>query len=140
MSEDITRYACDIIQWKEPFTSLSKERPVLGGNIGDIDTYIKTHLSHAMSSYGVSSSTVSHLINYYGSQYTNVLSLLSENPAFSELIGNTSHLIAEFVYAKRFEKAKTLDDFLRRRTRIALSQTTEDLSLISSQLDQLAFD
>jgi len=139
MSEDITRYACDIIQWKEPFTSLSKERPVWGGNIGDIDTYIKTHLSHAISTYGVSSSTVSHLINYYGSQYTNVLSLLSENPAFSELIANTSHLIAEFVYAKRFEKAKTLDDFLRRRTRIALSQTREALSLIASQLDQLTF-
>ena len=63
---------------------------------------------------------VEHLLNRYGSMAVEVAELLAENPAWSaNLPGSRDYLLAEVVYAVRFEGALHLEDVLARRTRMS---------------------
>jgi glycerol-3-phosphate dehydrogenase len=63
---------------------------------------------------------VEHLLNRYGSMSAEVAELLAENSAWSaNLPGSRDYLLAEVVYAVRFEGALHLEDVLARRTRMS---------------------
>jgi glycerol-3-phosphate dehydrogenase len=65
-------------------------------------------------------SQVEHLLNRYGSMAAEVAGLISENTAWSaNLPGSRDYLLAEVVYAVRFEGALHLEDVLARRTRMS---------------------
>ncbi|GLY27188.1 glycerol-3-phosphate dehydrogenase/oxidase [Kineosporia sp. NBRC 101731] len=62
-----------------------------------------------------------HLLNRYGSLYTQVLDLIEERPELGEpLTGGDEYLKAEVVYAASHEGAQHLDDILARRTRLSI--------------------
>jgi glycerol-3-phosphate dehydrogenase len=71
--------------------------------------------------FGVSVFAVEHLIECYGTNYRAILELTRESDlSKSNLIEGLPHIEAEVVYAARHEMAATVEDFLSRRTRLAL--------------------
>jgi glycerol-3-phosphate dehydrogenase len=64
---------------------------------------------------------IEHLLNRYGSLYTELLDLIATDPDLaSPLPGGPDYLKAEVVYAASHEGALHLDDILTRRTRISI--------------------
>ena len=65
--------------------------------------------------------TAIHLIETYGGNFRAVLEIASESDELkNRLAADLPHIEAEVVYAARAEMAATVEDFLSRRTRIAL--------------------
>ena len=70
---------------------------------------------------GLHVSLVEHLLNRYGSQSSELLSLIDERPELAvPLAGAPAYLAAEIVYAATHEAALHLEDALTRRTRISI--------------------
>ncbi|TML87915.1 MAG: glycerol-3-phosphate dehydrogenase/oxidase [Actinobacteria bacterium] len=70
--------------------------------------------------------TRSHLLHLYGSLAEDVVGLAADDPSLLEPIApGAPDLAAQAVYAARHEWARTPDDFLRRRTTLALRGRTE---------------
>ena len=77
--------------------------------------------SIATAELGIAGSTVAHLMRSYGGNYRRVLDLTRESEELkSTLMDGLPHIEAEIVYAARYELTATVEDFLSRRTRIAL--------------------
>jgi glycerol-3-phosphate dehydrogenase len=68
--------------------------------------------------HGVSAGVLEHLLERYGTLYSEVLDLVREFPGPVE--GAPEYLAAEIAYAARAEGALHLDDVLTRRTRISI--------------------
>jgi len=65
-----------------------------------------------------STQTISNLVMNYGNEIHNVMSIVAENPSFKEIVSHDGEILAEVVYAIRFEMAKSLTDIFFRRTGI----------------------
>lgn len=89
--------------------------------------------------FGLSVETVRHLMRNYGGNYCRVLQIAREQDELKmPLIATLPHIRAEVVYAARYEMATTSEDFLERRTQIALIDRDHGKSqaeIISSLLD-----
>jgi len=82
---------------------------------------INEEAKRAANEFGVSVATALHLIESYGGNYKRLLEITRESEDLKQaLTRDLPHIEAEVVYAARYEMAATLDDFLARRTRIAL--------------------
>ena len=69
---------------------------------------------------GLEVSTVIHLLNRYGSLISEVLDLVVEQPKLAKKIDpELPYIKAEIVYAASHEGARTVDDVISRRTRLA---------------------
>lgn len=69
---------------------------------------------------GLSVETVTHLLNRYGSMINEILELVKETPSLSKkLAADLPYIKAEIYYAASHEGARTVDDVISRRTRIA---------------------
>lgn len=78
-------------------------------------------MKEAADDFCLSVETVDHLMRTYGGNYRVLLDLTRESEALKQvLMDGSPHLAAEVVYAARHEMAATVEDFLSRRTRIAL--------------------
>ncbi|PYP87163.1 MAG: hypothetical protein DMF61_10995 [Blastocatellia bacterium AA13] len=77
-------------------------------------------LTDDAKSFGVAEETVAHLMNTYGGRYREVLRIAATGTLKRPLSSSLSHIEAEAVYAARREMAVRVEDFLNRRTRIAL--------------------
>ncbi len=98
--------------------SLTEQIELAGGRL---ERDIKTEAEYAASDYGVSVETAIHLIETYGGNFRAVLEIASESDELKNpLAADLPHIEAEVVYAARAEMAATVEDFLARRTRIAL--------------------
>lgn len=70
---------------------------------------------------GIEREIAMHLAEDYGNNARDVITLVSERPALAErLLPHLPFIKAEVVYATRAEQAARLEDFLVRRSRIAL--------------------
>lgn len=79
--------------------------------------------SHLMEEYAVvlAPDTIRHLQSRYGARWQRVADLAVERPELRErIVGTEPDLLAEVVYARDFEMAVSFEDFLRRRTMLAL--------------------
>lgn len=123
MSEDVVRHVHSHIR-KGTFQPLTETLSHWGGKIKDIETFIEENATYDTTTYGISKDTYSHLVNLYGSKYSAVLDYAKTFPDGLELIDGTHHIMGEVYYARDIEKAKTTDDFYRRRTKLALSGNT----------------
>ncbi|MCK5179191.1 MAG: FAD-dependent oxidoreductase, partial [Candidatus Omnitrophica bacterium] len=102
---------------KKPLVDTQEKFPVYGsGNIeGNVDVLNQK--------YGVSPDVVRSLIGFYGSRYTDVLTLVEENPYLRTPICSCSLVIrAQIVYAVRTEMARTEDDIVIRRLVLGYDQ------------------
>ncbi|HJQ68544.1 MAG TPA: glycerol-3-phosphate dehydrogenase [Blastocatellia bacterium] len=98
--------------------SLTERIELAGGRVeGDV----KAEAERAASDHGVSVETATHLIETYGGNFRAVLEIASESEELKNLLdAELPHIEAEVIYAARAEMAATVEDFLARRTRIAL--------------------
>jgi glycerol-3-phosphate dehydrogenase len=104
-------------------------RPVPPGRTRDIPLAgreklteeLSVEASRAAAQYDVTVELVEHLIRNYGGNFRTVLEIARESPDLKNcLIDGLPHIAAEVVYAARHEMATTVEDFLARRTRLAL--------------------
>jgi glycerol-3-phosphate dehydrogenase len=86
---------------------------------------------------GLSKSTISHLLNRYGSLISDIFEIIDEDKKMAEQLSpDLAYLKAEIVYAATHEGAQSVDDVLSRRTRIAFeaSDGGESLALLVATL------
>lgn len=77
--------------------------------------------SLAAAQFGVDVAIVEHLMETYGGNYGVILELTRQSEELkAALIEGLPQIEAEVVYAARYEMTATVEDFLSRRTRIAL--------------------
>jgi glycerol-3-phosphate dehydrogenase len=90
-------------------------------------------------SFGISEKTVEHLLNRYGSLIDEVLAPAQENKKLCEPITpNLNYIGAEIIYAVTHEGARSIDDVLSRRTRIAFEAKDQGLSVVEKVADLIA--
>jgi len=98
--------------------SLTEQIELAGGRL---ERGTRSEAEQAASAYGVSADTAIHLIETYGGNFRAVLEIASESEELKRpLAADLPHIEAEVIYAARAEMARTVEDFLARRTRIAL--------------------
>jgi glycerol-3-phosphate dehydrogenase len=98
--------------------SLTEKIELAGGRL---ERDISEEAEYAAIAYGVSRETATHLIETYGGNFRAVLEIASESDELkSPLTCGLPHIEAEVIYAARAEMIVTVEDFLARRTRIAL--------------------
>ena len=69
---------------------------------------------------GLSVETITHLLNRYGSMINEILDLVKETPSLAKkLAADLPYIKAEIYYAASHEGARSVDDVISRRTRIA---------------------
>jgi glycerol-3-phosphate dehydrogenase len=89
--------------------------------------------------YSVSEESIEHLLNRYGSLLDEVLEPINSAPKLGErLIENLPYLKAEILYAVTHEGARSVDDVLSRRTRIAFEASDQGLSVLDEVTNLIA--
>ena len=79
---------------------------------------------------GLDSETISHLLNRYGSMISEILDLIGSQPSLAQkLHKDLPYLKAEVHYAASHEGARTVDDVISRRTRIAFEAINHGVEL-----------
>jgi glycerol-3-phosphate dehydrogenase len=69
---------------------------------------------------GLSVETITHLLNRYGSMINEILDLVKQTPSLAKkLAADLPYIKAEVYYAASHEGARSVDDVISRRTRIA---------------------
>ncbi|HVG18868.1 MAG TPA: glycerol-3-phosphate dehydrogenase [Blastocatellia bacterium] len=96
------------------------ERVPLAGGLS-LSQNMNEEAARAADEFGVAVATARHLIETYGGNYKKLLEITRESEDLKQALArDLPHIGAEVVYAARYEMAVTIDDFLARRTRIAL--------------------
>ncbi len=90
-------------------------QPLLGGDTGDIEQYIKEELLH--NHYGLNDVILEYQIRNYGTQYKEVLGLADDDSSLLKpILPDQKEIWAQLKYAVEYEMAQTLTDLLMRRT------------------------
>ncbi|HUW94084.1 MAG TPA: glycerol-3-phosphate dehydrogenase/oxidase [Bacteroidales bacterium] len=84
-----------------------------GCEIRDMKQFmIKQHLNYT----DFSRQTIEYVSRNYGTDSKVVFQIARDNPGFSEVISHDGEILAEIVYAIKYESARTLRDIMLRRT------------------------
>jgi len=79
---------------------------------------------------GLTNETISHLLSRYGSLISELLELIAEDPKLGkQLDPELPYLKAEIVYAASHEGARSVDDVISRRTRLAFEAENHGVHL-----------
>ncbi len=111
--------------------SATTENVAIGGNLSLAElTMIAERLSR---NEDMPIETARHLLHDYGSDYQRLIELTHEDERLRELlIKGLPQILAEIVYAARYEMALTLADAMIRRTRLAILAGREALKCAAS--------
>ena len=117
--------------------SAATEDVAIGGELSFDDlTMIAEHLSRAED---LPLETARHLIHDYGADYQRLVELTHEDERLRErLIEGLPQILAEVVYAARYEMALTLADVMTRRMRLAIVAGREALKCAAPVADLMA--
>lgn len=89
--------------------------------------------------YEISEASVEHLLNRYGSLIDEVLEPAQQDSSLLTLVAtNLPYLKAEILYAVSHEGARSIDDILSRRTRIAFESPDQGLSILDDIADLIS--
>ena len=89
--------------------------------------------------FGLSESSVDHLLNRYGSLIDEVLEPTETNSELLQpIIKNLPYLKAEIIYAVSHEGARSVDDVLSRRTRISFEANDQGLGIANEVAELIA--
>ena len=81
---------------------------------------------------GLSTETIIHLLNRYGSLISEVLEIIEDDPKLAKpLTKDLPYLKAEIYYAASHEGARSVDDVISRRTRLAFEAPNSAMDLAS---------
>jgi glycerol-3-phosphate dehydrogenase len=87
----------------------------------------------------LSESTISHLLNRYGSLISEILELITEDSSLAKPLGaGLPYLRAEIQYAVSHEGARSVEDVVARRTRIAFEANENGSALLEEIADIIA--
>ena len=117
IAEDVVDKVCDKLQVRTKGTTANENLP--GAEIQVIEK-ARTKSKEIASKHGISEATLKHLIELYGSRYTEVLEYAARDPSLrSALCERNLDIEAEIPHAIEHESALTLSDFMLRRALIA---------------------
>jgi glycerol-3-phosphate dehydrogenase len=107
--------------------SVTEKLPLIGA-----DGYhaLTQQVAKIATESGLTESTVTHLLDRYGSLISEILDIIEEEPQYAErLIPDLPYLKAEILHAAMFEGALSVADVLMRRTRISFECSDSGLSV-----------
>jgi len=88
-----------------------------GGDIEDIAAFTAAESAAQAQKYGLQPAQIAHLIELYGTQFRDVLSLVDADPGLGALLmKDRPDIAAEAAYAVEREMAQRLSDFFVRRS------------------------
>jgi glycerol-3-phosphate dehydrogenase len=123
---------------REGVPPVQRARTPAGRGALDPDAWVAATQA-AASALGLSTPVAVHLAMTYGAAAGAVLALVAQHPRLGQpLVPGLPYLRGEVVYAARHEGAQTLEDVLRRRTRVALEDREGGLSAAPAAADLLA--
>ncbi|MEY4411833.1 MAG: hypothetical protein RL560_92 [Actinomycetota bacterium] len=106
--------------------SVTEKLPLIGA-----DGYhaLTQQVAKIAAESGLTESTVTHLLDRYGSLISEILEIIEEDPQYAErLIPDLPYLKAEVLHAAMYEGALSVADVLMRRTRISFESSDSGLS------------
>jgi glycerol-3-phosphate dehydrogenase len=126
---------------KKPLASSVTENFYLSGcKIKDMEKFMTSqHLNYA----DFSRQTIEYVSRNYGTDSDIVFKIARDNPRFAEIISHDGEILAEIVYAIKYENAKTLTDILLRRTGVGtLGNPSNDIveKVIRIAAEMLSWD
>jgi glycerol-3-phosphate dehydrogenase len=130
-ARDVTAKAIDLVLRKvrsEPVKCRTDIVPLSGAAIDRFDEFVDQQLERARPEVG--QTTLRHLIQTYGSEYTRILHYCGEDPEWAQPVTSESPVIkAEVLHAIREEMAQTLSDVIFRRTELGTAGHPGDACL-----------
>jgi glycerol-3-phosphate dehydrogenase len=95
--------------------SVTEKLPLVG-----TDGYFALERDRIAQESGLDAETVTHLLNRYGSLISEILEIIAQEPKLAKKLDpELPYIKAEIVYAASHEGARTVDDVISRRTRLA---------------------
>lgn len=107
--------------------SVTEKLPLVGA-----DGYfaLEQHKERIAQESGLDLDTVIHLLNRYGSLISEILEIIAQEPSLAEKLDpELIYIKAEIVYSVTHEGARTVDDVISRRTRIAFEAINHGVHL-----------
>lgn len=120
------------------FQSKTENLSFWGGKIKNINQFIASNYQKEKNKFQINETIYKNIIQRYGVAYQTVLNILSEKTEYCETIENSNNYWGEIIYTIRFEMAKKVDDFTRRRTTLQLEYnlSQETLQKIENLFNQ----
>ena len=93
------------------------EVPLTGGEMNDFPSYFRAQFLGLEGRWGLSATSVEHLLHSYGRNHMQILALGLHDPKLLKPLGPNCRVIrAQVIYGVEDEMALTLEDFMSRRT------------------------
>jgi glycerol-3-phosphate dehydrogenase len=107
--------------------SVTEKLPLVGA---DGHFTLEQHKARIAQESGLDLDTVIHLLNRYGSLISEILEIIAQEPSLAEKLDpELIYIKAEIVYSVTHEGARTVDDVISRRTRIAFEAINHGVHL-----------
>ncbi len=135
MGRDVIDLAANELRKLTP-ESITDKLPLVGA-----DGYfaLVQQVDRLAADSGLSVETITHLLNRYGSMISEILELVEETPSLSKkLAADLPYIKAEIYYAASHEGARSVDDVISRRTRIAFEAHNYGVELTESIAEIIA--
>ena len=126
MGKDVIDLATAKSSQKVP-ESVTEKLPIVGA-----DGYfgLVQQVDRIAQANGLSADVITHLLDRYGSLISDLLELIEENPNLAKrLTKDLPYLKAEIYYAASNEGARSVDDVISRRTRLAFEAPNSAIDL-----------
>ena len=135
MAKDAVDMATNDIE-KLTSESITNKLPIIGA-----DGYwaLAQQVESLASKYNLKQETITHLLNRYGSDISDIIDLIEDDRKLAAPISrNLPYLKAELVYAVTSEGAQSVADVLERRTRIWFEAPNFGIDLAPATADLIA--
>ena len=135
MGRDVIDLAVNELRKLSP-ESVTEKLPLIGA-----DGYfaLVQQIEPIADESGLDSQTVTHLLNRYGSLISEILDLIKRDPSLAQkLDADLPYIKAEIYYAVSHEGARTVDDVISRRTRIAFEAHNQGFDLADAIAEIIA--
>ena len=135
MGRDVIDLAVNELRKLSP-ESVTEKLPLIGA-----DGYfaLVQQIERIADESGLDSQTVTHLLNRYGSLISEILDLIKRDPSLAQkLDADLPYIKAEIYYAVSHEGARTVDDVISRRTRIAFEAHNQGVDLADAIAEIIA--
>jgi len=135
MARDVIDLAVNELR-KLSSESVTEKLPLIGA-----DGYfaLVQQIERIADESGLDSQTVTHLLNRYGSLISEILDLIKDAPSLAKkLDADLPYIKAEIYYAVSHEGARSVDDVISRRTRIAFEAHNQGLDLADAIAEIIA--
>ncbi len=111
------------------------ETPLTGGEMVDFPSYLSAQSLGLKGRWGLSLTTVEHLIHSYGRNHMQILALGLRDRKLLEPLGPGCRAIkAQVIYGVEDEMALTLEDFMSRRTDLIHFNGGQGIAVVAAKL------